>query len=217
MGAVLPSQRSRSMLEYPDFGSMRSVGAGVDSITLDNQLRLHLEGMRALLSPPVAQLASVAESPEKASTELEKQLAEKLASIKRMTANIAMHLDPAWRTQLFASLDAMLDPGDWDEAFALPSERSFSTFLRTIIYLSPTRRPALGLSPRGNFLASWRRGSDRIVVECLPDDEVRWVLSRLVEGERESGAGKVQIHRLPEVASPYQPDSLFADGQKLLA
>jgi hypothetical protein len=86
-----------------------------------------------------------------------------------------------------------------------------------IIYLHPSKRPAIGLSPRGHFLAAWTRGEDRIVIECLAKDEVRWVLSRTVDGERESAAGKVLIHRVPDVIAPYDPMPLFEDGDKVLA
>jgi hypothetical protein len=86
-----------------------------------------------------------------------------------------------------------------------------------IIYLHPTRRPGLGLSPAGHFLAAWTKGADRIVVECLGNDEVRWVLSRILDGERESGAGKVLLHRIPDVTAPYEPQELFNNGERLLA
>jgi hypothetical protein len=123
---------------------------------------------------------------------------------------------PDWRTRLFAKLDSLIDPEEWDPDFALPSEQSFSTFLRMIIYLHPTKRPGLGLSAKGHFLASWSKIEDRIVIECLANDDVRWVLSRNVDGLRESGAGKTKIYRIPDVIRPYEPDHLFRDGDKLL-
>ena len=92
----------------------------------------------------------------------------------------------------------------------------FSTFLRMIIDLHPTKRPGLGLSAKGHFLASWSKIEDRIVIECLANDDVRWVLSRNVDGLRESGAGKTKIYRIPDVICPYEPDHLFRDGDKLL-
>jgi hypothetical protein len=128
-----------------------------------------------------------------------------------------MHLDPVWRQTLLSTLDRLLDSDDWDEEFVLPSEQSFSTFLRMVIYLHPTKRPGLGLSANGHFLAAWTRGEDRIVIESLANDEVRWVLSRTVQGERESAAGKILLHRVPDVIAPYDPSPLFEDGDKVLA
>jgi hypothetical protein len=69
----------------------------------------------------------------------------------------------------------------------------------------------------GHFLVAWAIGRDRIVIECIANDEVRWVLSRTVDGERESGAGKVLLHRIPDVTGPYEPEKLFHNCDKILA
>lgn len=211
MNPLLAASRSRS-LTTPTEVTLPSFGSGRDSKLIDDRLR----AMRVLLSGAAARIADVP-AEELKGLPLGHQLATKVASFKRMTATIAMYLDPVWRTQLFATLDRLLDPDDWDPDFRLPTEPSFSTFLRMIIYLHPTKRPGLGLSPTGQFLAAWTRDTDRIVVECLPGDEVRWVISRMLDGDRETGAGKVLLHRVPEVTAPYKPEVLFANGEKLLA
>jgi hypothetical protein len=171
--------------------------------------------MRRLLTG-AAQQISATQNFFASSETIEGQLAEKRASFKRVAASVGMYLDPNWRNRLFAKLDSLMDPQEWDGEFALPSEQSFSTFLRMIIYLHPTKRPGLGLSAKGHFLASWSKGMDRIVIECLANDDVRWVLSRSIGQDRESGAGKTKIHRLPDVIHPYEPDHLFCDGDKIL-
>jgi hypothetical protein len=148
---------------------------------------------------------------------IENQLRAKFAAIKQILRAVSMYFDPAWRAELIEKLERFHDAEDWEDDREYPSERSFATFLRTIIYLHPTKRPGLGLSAQGNFLASWRRGSDRIVIEFLPNDELKWVLSQTVEGDRESGAGINQIHRLPDLISGYEPDRFFNDGEKLLS
>jgi hypothetical protein len=211
-GILQASPRVRSMIEQPNPVAMPSFGSGVDSRSIEQRLAR----MRKLMSQPVATLRSISDSVSKDSA-LSARLNAKLVSFKQMTAKVAMHLDSGWRTNLFETLERLLDPDDWDESFKLPSEPSFSTLLRMIIYLHPTRRPGIGLSPSGHILTSWRHGDDRIVIECLPNDEVRWVLSRTIEGDRESAAGKVQIHRIPEVTEPYEPEPLFNNGDKLLA
>jgi hypothetical protein len=212
MSVLLSASRSRSLLERGPTLGMPSIAGGVDSRLIDDRLK----SMRTLLSGAVAELASIKDTDGKQS-DIRKQLQAKIASLKRITATVAMHLDPAWRAALFAKLDRLLDPDDWDAEFKLPSEQSFSTFLRMMIYLHPSKRPALGLSPTGHLLAAWSRDRDRIVVECIGNDEVRWVLTRTIEGERESGAGTVLLHRVPDVTGPYEPERLFHDGDKILA
>jgi hypothetical protein len=200
------------MLEQAVSVGMPSTGGGTDSQIIARRL----ESIRTLISGAVADLASVRNDEPKLA-ELPEQVKAKRASFKQLTAKVAMHLDPTWRVALLSTLDRLLDPDDWDQDFKLPSEQSFSTFLRMMIYLHPTRRPGLGLSPNGHFLAAWTRERDRIVIECNGNDEVRWVLSRTVDGERESGAGKVLLHRVPDVTAAYDPEPLFHNGEKILA
>jgi hypothetical protein len=191
---------------------MPSFGAGDDSAIID----LRLKAMKRLMSGPTAGLKGLKDV-ELRHLAKEVQLQRKLASIKQMVAAISMHLDHGWRISLLSRLGQLLDPENWDADFELPSEESFSTFIRMIIYLHPTKRPSIGLSQSGHFLAAWTRGSDRIVVECVAHDEVRWVLSRTVDGTRESGAGRILIHRIPDVTAPYDAEMLLNNGDKLLA
>jgi hypothetical protein len=148
---------------------------------------------------------------------IENQLSTKLASMKQVLSPVSMYFDASWRKELIEKLERFHDAEDWDNERALPSEASFATFLRTVIYLHPTKRPGIGLSAQGHFLGSWRRESDRIVIEFLPNDELKWVLSQTVDGERESGAGLNQIHRLPDLISGYEPDRFFHNGETILA
>jgi len=211
MTELLAQARSRSLLGDAAILHFPSIAAGADSKLIDS-----LASMRKLLTGEIADLAEVRDvTPRKG--DAREQILAKRTSLKRIAATVAMHLDRAWKGELFSELDRLLDPDDWDDSFELPSEQSFSTFLRMIIYLHPTRRPALGLGPSGHFLAAWSHGDARIAIECVGQDEVRWVLSRTVEGDRESGAGRVQLHRVPDVTAPYQPERLFQDGDKLLA
>jgi hypothetical protein len=193
------------------YTSPPSEGFGVDA----EGANARLEKMRRLLTGAGQKISGI-QNIATASDTIEGRLAEKRAAFKRVAASVAMHLDPDWRNRLFAKLDSLIDPEEWDQDFDMPSEQSFSTFLRMIIYLHPTKRPGLGLSAKGHFLASWSKLEDRIVIECLANDDVRWVLSRAVGDLRESGAGKTKIYRIPDVIHPYEPDHLFHDGDKLL-
>ncbi len=176
-----------------------------------------IKSMQRLTAGTVADIRNVADSilkPRQVS--MDQQLSAKLASLKKILSAVSMYLDHEWRTQLLSTLDRFLDPTDWEEDLLLPSEESFATFLRTVIYLHPTKRPGLGLSAKGNFLASWRRDRDRIVIEFLRKDGLRWVLSQTMNGSPESGAGINPIHRLPDLIAGYEPDRFFHDGEKLL-
>jgi hypothetical protein len=188
-----------------------SAGVGIDA----ESAVARVGQMKRLLTGAANQITTTRNVIAQSET-IEGKLAEKVGSFKRIAASVGMYLDPDWRSRLFAKLDSMMDANEWDDDFALPSEQSFSTFLRMIIYLHPTKRPGLGLSSKGHLLASWVKDQDRIVIECLADDDVRWVLSHCLNGNIESGAGKTKIYRIPDVIDPYEPDELFLDGHNLL-
>lgn len=209
MTSILHIQPQRSPEELLNFSS---IGAGVDSKHILNRV----ERMRVLQSTSVSDLKNTSAANQTKSTPLVEQLLARLTSFKSMAAKVAMHLHPEWRLSLFRTLDQLMDPDDWGPDFAIPSEKSFSTFLRMIIYLHPTKRPGLGFAPNGNILAAWRKESDRIVIECGADDDVRWVLARTFDGRRESGAGRVPLHRVPDVTAPYEPETLFQNGENVV-
>ena len=153
----------------------------------------------------------------RSSASINDRLADRLLSFKTMISPISRYLEPSWRADLMAALDRLFDVDDWDADFSLPEASSFATFLRLILHLHPTKRPGLGLSARGHILASWSKDRDRIVIECLANDELRWVLSQSVAGSRESAAGKNRIHRLIDLIEGYQPDRFFRNGDETIA
>ena len=137
------------------------------------------------------------------------RLFDVLVNAKVQTSKFAMHLDRDWRARLFAQLDDLLAEDGWHEEDIPLEISSYSTFLRMIIYFRPSRRPALGLSNRGYIVAAWASGNDRLVMECLPSDLVRWNLSIEEDGERERVAGETQVVRLPERLRSYAPERWF--------
>jgi hypothetical protein len=189
-------------------------------------------GLRPLVLPPVGagpyaramreRLISIGRPAPSSATQARvaaaKPLAEQLfdsgAALKMATAAVAMHLDRAVRDRLFMQLDRLVGIEDWDEADQLPSERSFRTFLRMLLYVEPQRRPGLGLTSLGNIIACWTVGAARLTIQCLPNDMLQWVLVRDQDGERESAAGETVIARLPAVLAPYDPDVWFRDGRQ---
>jgi hypothetical protein len=145
---------------------------------------------------------------------VEEQLYDALAAFKIRTAAIAMHLDRDWRSKLFAQLDSLLSVESWEEADLPPTVASFRVFLRLITFIKPERRPGLGATHDGNLIATWTAGTNRLTIECLPRDKVRWALAAGPEGDRESAAGVTTVARIADVLGPYGPAQWFSDAGK---
>jgi hypothetical protein len=146
---------------------------------------------------------------------LNEQLFDTLAKFKIRTSQVAMHLDRDWRSKLFGQLDSILDAQDWEPLDRPPSIESFSTFLRMLIFLKPARRPGLGATIKGELIATWTVGDDRLTIECLPHDLVRWTISVCINEDRERAAAITPVSRLPAVLGPYGPERWFADANCL--
>ena len=140
----------------------------------------------------------------------EEQVFDRLVAIKLLTAGMAMHLEREWRAGLFRQLDHLFDAEDWNFSEELPSVQSYRTFLRMIIFLSERRgdirRPALGATADGHLIAAWSSGDSRLTIECLPEDKVRWILGKKVDGEPVSNAGEARVTFLPKALSVYEPN-----------
>jgi hypothetical protein len=126
-----------------------------------------------------------------------------------------MHLDRDWRAKLFGQLDSLLALSDWQVEDAAPTIESYSTFLRMLTLLRPQRRPGLGATFDGRLIATWTVGDDRLTIECLPKDVVRWQLSATIDGERERAAGETPLPRLAAVLRPYDPGRWFQNANHL--
>jgi hypothetical protein len=143
---------------------------------------------------------------------LEERLYEARALCKIKTAEVAMYLTAEWRSRFFSQIDNLMDIENWEEDDIPITATSFTTLLRMLLLIWPVRRPGLGATSEGHIIATWTKDKDRLTIECLPADKVRWVLSRYFEGNRESGAGEVLLTRLPAVLAPYKPECWFADA-----
>ncbi len=143
------------------------------------------------------------------SRSLEELLYEARAQAKIHTAQVAMHMDDAWRRGLYAQLDNLLDRDEWFEGDLPLGHDSYATFIRLMLLVRPTQRPGLGLSAQGKLIASWQTNDARLSIECLAFDQVRYVLSHHVDGEREAAAGDTILDRILIVLTPYGPDKWF--------
>src|SRR5260370_14230958 len=141
---------------------------------------------------------------------IEERLFDALAVVKRLTATVAMHLDTEWRRTLFRQLDSLHDPEEWELDNEPVKQSSFATFLKAILRMRPERRPGLGLSQAGHLIAAWTTGRDRLTIEFLPYDHLRWVLSRYYNDEPVRIAGQMTVSRLAEQLAPYEPSRWFS-------
>lgn len=145
---------------------------------------------------------------------LDERLFDALARVKILTAQVAMHIELEWREKLFQQMDSLHDPEEWEPDDEPVLQSSFATFLKAILSISPERRPGLGLSNAGHLVAAWTTGRNRLTIEFLPDDRVRWVLARYQEGEPERFAGDTPVVRLVESLEPYHPEDWFLHERK---
>lgn len=136
---------------------------------------------------------------------------DRLVDLKVSTSGLAMHLDSAWRAGLFKQLDHLLDADDWDFSDDLPALASFRTFLRLIIALGSVPRPSLGATATGELIAVWVTGTDRLTIECMANDQVRWIVTKGTGQDRISGAGRNTAGTLMGYLKPYQPEIWFGD------
>ncbi len=140
---------------------------------------------------------------------LEERLFDATANVKILTAQVAMHLDREWRDKLFRQLDSLHDPDEWEQDDEPIQQTSFATFLKAIVQIKPTRRPGLGLSHGGHLIAAWTTGLDRLTIEFLPNDRVRWVLALHRDDEPEYFVGQTPVSRLTEGLAPHNPGHWF--------
>lgn len=190
---VVRSNRARFLQPVPQT-------FGRDSIWISQRL---IEAKSSLTCP-----AAFKEQPG-TGLSLEEQLFNARAACKIRMAQIAMHLEPGRRERFFAQVDSLLDAEEWDEHDQPITGASFATLLRLLLLIRPTRWPGLGATMDGHVIAAWTADRNRLTIECLPEDQLRWVLIRYREGERESAAGETSVLRLPAVLQPYEPQIWF--------
>lgn len=153
--------------------------------------------------------------PRSVAKPLEEQLFDTKAACKILTNQFAMHFGEAWQKRFFVQLDALMELEDWDRHDTPVTEASFTTLLRVLLLLKDKRRPGLGIANDGQIVAAWTKGANRLTLQCLPADGIRWVVSIDAEGELETAAGHTSLSDLMSRLAPYNPNQWFTDeGQK---
>lgn len=176
----------------------------VSSATVSELAKQTSQNITKLKIPPSP--ASLLVSSKKS---IEEKLFDATASVKVLSSKVAMHLDQDRRNKLFSQIDSLHDIAEWDEEDMPIKDSSFDTFLKAILLISPKQHPGLGLSHKGNLIATWGNNQDRLITEFLPKELVRFVLSRTVDDEIERVTGETKISRLYECLTPYQPNHWF--------
>jgi len=166
-------------------------------------------GIQALQNGPLPSSLRLDTRPDSNETPLEERLFDALAAAKVLTSRVAMHLTLGWRDKLFQQLDSLHDPAEWEEGDLPVHQASFMTFLKAMLTIKPARRPGLGLSHAGNLIAAWTTGRDRLTIEFMPHDRVRWVLSLHYDDGPVRYAGDAPVGRLSEGLAKHNPEHWF--------
>lgn len=148
-------------------------------------------------------------------TPLAKSLAEKLfdvgAASKVSVNQLAMHFGRGWQQKLFLQLDAVLDSDEWDASDQLLTPSSFTTFLHILLLLRGKRRPGIGISSTGDIVAMWTVDANRLTFQCHADDWVTWIVSRVVDDETHTAAGRTTLPFLFAAIGAFNPEQWFTD------
>ncbi|MFZ0590092.1 MAG: hypothetical protein WAM39_06400 [Bryobacteraceae bacterium] len=200
-GIIAPSRRNPIGLHAGIFAPEFEPAFSADTKLLARQV----DALRRRLSPTSFHQQLL---PRK---DLAERLFDALASAKQLTASVAMHLDRARRDKLFRQLDSLHDLAEWEEGDEPLQQSSFGTFLKAMLAVNPQRQPGLGLSHVGHLIGAWTVDRDRLTIEFLPNDWVKWVLGRYKEDEEPRRfAGQTPVSELTEGLAPYQPEHWFS-------
>ena len=146
---------------------------------------------------------------ESSISSLEDLLFTARAKFKIKTNKFAMNFGSDWQHRFFTQLDVLLSLEDWDPADTIVSDASFATLVRLLLILRGRRRPGLGLANDGNIVAAWAHRSNRLTIECCPDDRVRWIVSQIVDDELDTTVGQTNLSRILGELAPYKPEQWF--------
>lgn len=141
----------------------------------------------------------------------EERLFEATALAKQWTSRVAMRLDNASRARFFRQLDSLHDAEEWQEGDRPVALDSYKTFVRAYVSRIVGGKPALALTPQGLLLAIWQNTTGKLSIEFHGDDHVRYIVSQVVDGNRERFAGDLTVTRLPVALSAFDTKSWF-DG-----
>jgi len=215
-GGVKPSPFALSALKTEKLGGALSsyMPPSGGASLFSPQTKEIMQNIKALKNQPSQVSLTASHAPSSKENTLEERLFDARANVKILTSEVAMYLEPEWRKKLFHQIDLLHDPEEWESEDKPIDQSSYRTFLRAFLEINPKRKPGLGLAYMGNLIAAWTTGRDRLTIEFLPDDHVRWVLTKYYDDEPERVAGKSKISRLLQSLAPYNPECWFSQKKE---
>lgn len=143
---------------------------------------------------------------------VDRKLFDARALFKVFLSRVAMHLDRKSLRILHNCIDSVLDEEEWDPDDKIPTENSFRTLIRMLLLLKVAHWPGLGVSNSGTVVASWANGPNRLTIDCLENDWVRFVIAAPSGDRTERTASECHIQRLTTLLAPHSPQKWFANG-----
>lgn len=138
-------------------------------------------------------------------------LEERLSAIQARISRVSMHLPRGFAVGINRQFANLLDTDAWEEDDLLPELKAVDAFISLLLKSRTCKRPGIGTNGRGSITASWVRGTDRLIIECLPSGELKVLLTRVdQEGHAERAAiGPIIPSRISEVLAPFAPGVWF--------
>lgn len=156
------------------------------------------KGFEALFTQPTDPLASF----EIANDNGQSLIASAMA-VKQLISSYSLHLPKPVRSGLLKQVDRLFAPEEFEPSDALPSIDSFRCLLRALVVLRPLKRPNLGLSDDGAFLAAWFDEGARLSLKFLPNDMVHWISFFQIEPSENRGSGKIAANDFTKIVEAY--------------
>jgi hypothetical protein len=141
--------------------------------------------------------------------DLSARLSQATAQAKLWTSQVSMRLAPEDRLRFFRQLDRLHEEDEWLEGSKPLDLDSYKSFIRAYVSRSVAGKPALSLTPDGCVAAIWEANGSKLVIEFLPQDRARYLVSQVLNSESERAAGEASIARLPALLSPFSASAWF--------
>ncbi len=146
-----------------------------------------------------------------ANNSIEEQLWDNKAQLKQIAAEYGLsYWNQGVKSQIFLQIDWLLDSDSWEEGDALANTESFKTLIKFILNTSLVKAPSLGLSDKGNLLASSVSETGKLILECKPYERTKYIASYITNGKQKRAAGDAEsIGDLLDLLSPFNNAGWF--------
>ena len=149
-------------------------------------------------------------------TTIEETLFDNRGLLKTIAVKYGLsYIDPLVKEQLFKQIDWLLDVEDWEEEDTLANPNTFKTLMKFILNTNPVQSPYLGLADSGNIIATWINNDNKLRLECMANDCVKWFVSCVFDGKNERTYGETySLERLQAVLKPFENAGWFKENGK---